>query len=76
MGDDSTTFCQYVGHDEDGNPEGCDSEASVIVRRKKPLTSATGQMEPDKTPVCTKHARYLVSDEVPIAWEKCGSVME
>lgn len=66
--------CQYAGHDEDGNPAYCDREAQVVVRRRDPLNSASGHMDAQKTPVCARHAEYVTSDEVPIEWERCGSL--
>ena len=79
--------CQYVGDSDTASGHSthevvhengvvtCEADATKVLRRKTPLRAADGRMEPDKTPVCHAHAEYLLSDEVPVSWEACGTVM-
>lgn len=85
MSDERT--CQYIadgegasGHTDaevihDNGVVTCEAEADMVIRRKVPLKSSDGRMNADKTPVCAAHGRYLRSDDVPIAWEACESLI-
>lgn len=66
---DTLIQCEYAGHDEDGDPEYCEDEADVVVR-------VEGNVNARKRCVCSDHRDYLLSDEVPIAWEQCSESPE